>query len=455
MATVNFYYRSTKEKAPLTIRFLFRDSNTTSTIKDRKSKEEKEVPYTDVTLNAKIKLEVTKEYWETQNKRSASGVNKNLKPVIDKELLKIENHLLESFKNDSEIIPINSDWLNKELEKYYNPKKIDPKAKYLSYWINFIIDNADNIETSKNTVGLSKNTIKGYTDIKNVIKRYQDFETTKIKSLNKDWFNDFFEWLKIKEKYSHNTAVKKVSILKTVINKASKKVETANDLDKLEIKAVNTYDEDTDVITLTLEDIQKIQNYNFESKALLNARKWLLLAIYTGQRGNDLLNGMTKENFKKDGNNYKIELKQIKTGKKVVIPVLPAVKEIYKKGLPYKVSQQKLNKHFKDICKLAGIDNPILGKLRNKKTNRLEKKIRPKYEYISTHTGRRTFATLHFNELPHQSIMKVTGHKKYATFLQYVQKDSEEHLDTFNDYYKKLEDKKEPQLTVIKNAANQ
>ncbi|WP_040279355.1 tyrosine-type recombinase/integrase [Psychroserpens damuponensis] len=455
MATVNFYYRSTKKKAPLTIRFLYRDYSTPSTVKVRKSKESKEVPYTDVTLNAKIELEVTKEYWETQNKRGVSGTNKNLKPEIDKKLLSIENHLLESFKNDKEIISINSDWLNKELEKYYNPKKIDPKAKYLSYWIDYIIDNADNIETSKNTVGLSKNTIKGYNDIRNVIKRYQDFETTKIKSLNKDWFNDFFEWLKINEKYSHNTAVKKVSILKTVINKASKKVETANDLDKLEIKTVNTYDEDTDVITLTLEDIQKIQNYNFESKAFLNARKWLLLAIYTGQRGNDLLNGMIKENFKKDGDNYKIELKQIKTGKKVVIPVLPAVKEIYKNGLPYKVSQQKLNKHFKDICKLAEIDNLILGKLRNKKTNRLEKKLRPKYEYISTHTGRRTFATLHFNELPHQSIMKVTGHKKYATFLQYVQKESEEHLDTFNDYYKKLEDKKETQFTVIKNASNQ
>lgn len=455
MATVNFYYRSTKKKAPLTIRFLYRDYSTPSTVKVRKSKESKEVPYTDVTLNAKIELEVTKEYWETQNKRGASGTTKNLKPEIDKKLLSIENHLLESFKNDKEIISINSDWLNKELEKYYNPKKKDPKAKYLSYWIDYIIDNAENIETSKNTVGLSKNTIKGYNDIRNVIKRYQDFETTKIKSLNKDWFNDFFEWLKINEKYSHNTAVKKVSILKTVINKASKKVETANDLDKLEIKTVNTYDEDTDVITLTLEDIQKIQNYNFESKAFLNARKWLLLAIYTGQRGNDLLNGMIKENFKKDGDNYKIELKQIKTGKKVVIPVLPAVKEIYKNGLPYKVSQQKLNKHFKDICKLAEIDNLILGKLRNKKTNRLEKKLRPKYEYISTHTGRRTFATLHFNELPHQSIMKVTGHKKYATFLQYVQKESEEHLVTFNDYYKKLEDKKETKLTVIKNASNQ
>lgn len=449
MATVNFYYRSTKEKAPLTIRFLYRDHKTPSTMKG------KEVPYTDVSLNSKIKLEVTKEYWQTLNKRSASAENKNLKTEIDKKLLKIENHLLESFKNDKEIIPINSDWLNKELEKYYNPKKIDPKAKYLSYWIDYIIDNADNIETSKNTVGLSKNTIKGYNDIRNVIRRYQDFDTTIIKSLNKDWFNDFFEWLKINEKYSHNTAVKKVAILKTVINKAAKKVEIAKDLNQLKIKIVNTYDEDTDVITLTLEDIQKIQNHNFESKAFLNARKWLLLAIYTGQRGNDLLNGIIKENFKKDGNNYKIELKQIKTGKKVVIPVLPAVKEIYKNGLPYKVSQQKLNKHFKDICKLAGIDNPILGKLRNKKTNRLEKKIRPKYKYISTHTGRRTFATLHFNELPHQSIMKVTGHKKYATFLQYVQKDSEEHLDTFNDYYKKLEaNKKETLFTVIKNVAN-
>ena len=51
--------------------------------------------------------------------------------------------------------------------------------------------------------------------------------------------------------------------------------------------------------------------------------------------------------------------------------------------------------------------------------------------------------------------MKVTGHSKYSTFLKYVQKDSDDHLDTFNDYYKLLqeqntsENKKAP-LKIVK-----
>ncbi len=442
MATVNYYYRSVKDKAPLTLRFLYRDEDKT-----------------DIVLNSKIKLEVTSDYWKNKDNRKADGTIKNQKIEIDKELNKIEAYLLDAFNNDFEILAIDGEWLKRTLDRYYNPKQLDPKAYNLKYWIDYIIDNAHNVENAKGTVGLSPNTIKGYKDLKNVINRYQDLETTKIISLDADWFNDFFEWLKTDQKYAFNTAVKKISILKTVINKSSSKIEIANDLHTSQIKSVNTYEEDTDVITLSFEDLQKIQDCKLESEALINARKWLLLACYTGQRGEDLTNRVIQENFKPHGEGYKIEIKQNKVSKKVVIPVLPVTKEIYENGLPYKLSTQKLNVHFKEVCRLAGIDEPILGKIINKKTNRNEKKVRPKYKYISTHTGRRSFASNHFDKMPHQSIMKVTGHTKYSTFLKYVQKDSEEHLDTFNEYYKLLEEKKKakdkPTLTVIKNVSNQ
>lgn len=411
-------------------------------------------------MSAKIKQEVTKEYWSQKNKRNASAEVKNTKKEVDAELLKIETHLLKSYKRDFEVIAINKEWLEKEVNAYYNPKNINPKAFYLDYWIDYKINNAHTTINSKGGVGLSDNTIKGYKDIKNVVSRYQTLENTKIISLNVNWFADFFEWLKIDENYSHNTAVKKISILKTVIKTSATKIPIPKGLDKLNMKPINTYDEDTDVIILSFDELQIIQDLNIKNEALINARKYLLLSCYTGQRGTSLINRVVKENFVKKGNAYRIEIKQIKGGKKVIIPVLPVVEKIYLEGLPYKVSTQKLNKHFKTICKDAGIDEMIIGKIREKETNRAVKKSRPKWQYIGTHSGRRSFCSNHYGIIPTEEIMKVSGHSQIATFMKYIQKDTDAHIDVFTEYYKLKEEKEKAQkegghLKVIKNVSNE
>ncbi len=453
MATVTFLYRSVKSKANLSLRFLYRDNKTPSTVLDRKTKEPKQKPYTDFVLNSKTKIEISKEYWNQKNKRNASAEIKNQKLIIDAELNKIETHLLNSFNRDIEVLQINKEWLEKELESYYNPKKLPVEAYYLKYWIDHIINTAHKRTNAKKGIGLSPNTIKGYKGLKNVINRYQTLENTKVLSLTVKWFEDFFEWLKFTENYSHNTAVNKITILKSVINTSSKKIEVPKNLNDLEIKAVDTYDDDTDVVALTIKELEIIETVKLESLSLINARKWLLLSCWTGQRGTALINRVIKENFKKKGNGYTIEVKQIKGGKKVIIPVLPKTEEIYRTGLPYKVSNQKLNKHFKKICKLAGLDEMIMGKKKDEKTNRNVKKLRPKYEYISLHTGRRSFATNHFGKLPNEAIMKVTGHTKLATFMKYVQRENDEHVNKFNELY--VKDKKEIKMRVIKKALNE
>jgi len=206
-----------------------------------------------------------------------------------------------------------------------------------------------------------------------------------------------------------------------------------------------------DVITLTENEIERIHNLDLQKEALINARKWLILSIFTGQRGTTLVERINQKNFHPFGNEYKIELKQIKGNKKVYIPVLPPVKKIFEEGLPYKISTQKLNQYIKTICKLAEINEMVMGNKRNKETNRNEKKLRPKYEYISTHTGRRTFATIHYNKIHTPIIMRVTGHKKESTFLQYINQNNDDHIDTFIDYYKtkELKQRKEPILKVV------
>jgi len=72
--------------------------------------------------------------------------------------------------------------------------------------------------------------------------------------------------------------------------------------------------------------------------------------------------------------------------------------------------------------------------------------------YIGTHTGRRSFATIHYAKLPTPLIMRVTGHKKESTFLGYIHKSPNDHIDAFFDLYKKNDDTK-PVMNLVKKVS--
>ena len=85
-------------------------------------------------------------------------------------------------------------------------------------------------------------------------------------------------------------------------------------------------------------------------------------------------------------------------------------------------ADQYFNRLIKQVCKLTGIDSKVnisktLGGLR-------VDVIKSKWELVSSHTGRRTFATNKFLEgVPIQLIMAHTGHKTEAVFRQYIKAD--------------------------------
>jgi len=459
MATINFLFRSTKEVAPLTLRLLYRNNNLKSFIYNKKTKEKIEVDYTDFTFDVKTKYETEKDYWRNyhfKNKKDADIKNKQVE--VNNDLQPIENFVLGKF-NESDISKINKKWLVEQIELYYNPPKETTKSELVTDNIQDIADNANTRDNGKGGVGLSLCRINAYKRLKFLFNEFQGSNNYKVKELNKNKFEDFKKWLINEKNYSNTYAFKKLSDLKGVCKTSG--VEVSNELANIETKQVSAYDSDMDVIILTLEDIEKIEKAILLKEAHINARKWLILSCFTGQRGGDLIQ-ITEDNFKKTNNSESIELTQQKTNIKVNIPILPKVRAIYKNGLPYKISTQKLNKYFKEIGKIAEINTPVLGRIieasenKEEKKKRGVKKIRPKHKYISTHTGRRTFCTLHYGKLLTPIIMKVSGHKKEGTFLTYINNDDDKHIDAFVEYYKKEEakKKKESNLRVVKKASN-
>lgn len=440
MATIRYQLQSKSSNAPIYLRLSL---NRTKSIK------------------RKTGLFINPKEWSAKTglPKQTIGTNKNLTT----ELRNLETSILHEINSaNTNGEDINGDWLIYKIDTHFGRIKDDESIQKVTYWINYIIDNAHTRLNGKKSYGLSESRIKSYKGLLNSFIEFQDTKAYLIKDLSKRKFEDFKKWLFTVQKYPPATAIKKLTDLQAVVKEAKENnIEIAKDYDKVKFQTVSTYDDDEDVISLTEEEIEKIENANLESEALINARKWLILACYTGQRGTHLTSRIIESNFIKRGHGLVISAKQIKGNKPVLIPVLPKTKEIFENGLPYKISTQKLNKHIKTICKIAEIDEPTMGKKQEScmingiKKFRKVKKARPKYEYIATHTGRRTFATLHYKKLPTPVIMSVTGHTKESTFLKYIGQVTDSHIDDFNAFYKTKSENEKPHLEVIRHASNQ
>lgn len=447
MATVNFLYRSTRDTAPLTLRLLFRHDNQ------------------DFVYASRTKELVEKEYWNKyHNSNTKNAQIKNKQIEVNNKLHKIETYILEQF-NQSDIHHVDKEWLSDKIDEYYNPPESVKLNENVTYWIQHIVDTAHLRDNSKGGIGLSESRVKAYKQLLRLFKEFQDKRKIKVSQLDKVLFDDFKRWLLDDKSYAKTYAMKKLSDLITVCKEArGKGAKTSFELDSIKVSKATAYDDDMDVITLTLEDIEKIEQADLKKDHLINARKWLILACFTGQRGEALTKRVNYDSFESFGKSMVIKIIQKKGAKPVTIPVTPRVEKIYKEGLPHKISVQNLNKYFKEIGKEAKLNEMIEGRLveviKNEdgtKIRRGVKKSRPKYKYMSSHIGRRTFASLHYNKLPTPMIMKVTGHKKESTFLTYINQSSDDHVDAFLEYYKKQEAKakKETQLNVVKTASNQ
>jgi integrase len=142
--------------------------------------------------------------------------------------------------------------------------------------------------------------------------------------------------------------------------------------------------------------------------------------------------------------NVLIDLVQKKTGKAVTVPVASKhLKEMVLNDLPYSISQQNLNEFIKKVCELSGIDQPIKGRVLDAKTNRKVKGVFPKYDLITSHSFRRSFATNYYKKIATPVLMTITGHSKESMFLNYInqQEDKDENALLFLRYYEALNSK--------------
>lgn len=188
-------------------------------------------------------------------------------------------------------------------------------------------------------------------------------------------------------------------------------------------------------IALNESELNQLAKLDLSNKPHLErARDLFLCGCWTGLRFGDL-SRVRPENIQ-DGFIY---ITQSKTGDRVTIPLHPVVSEILQKydgQLPPAISNQKTNEFLKAIGQLAGLNDPIHQTEIKGGIKRTVK--RQKWEMVSTHTARRSFATnLYKSGFPSPSIMKITGHKSEAAFMKYLKVSPDDHARLLQQHWTK------------------
>lgn len=448
MATIKYLLQSKNENSPIYLRLSVGRGNTPK---------------------RKTGLSINFKDWSftTDLPKQTSANNKNLTTdLLDlkKEIFKKVN---DANSNGEEI---NGDWLQYHIDLHFERISENTQSDYLLDAIQELINNAGIRKNAAGGVGLSTSRINSYKTLKNIITKYQGRKRIKVKEVNVKFANELLSYLLEEKGYKKSYALKKIADIKTVcFNAELNGIEVSSQLKKIDsAKTKNEY-----VIYLNPQELKKIEETHLDSEALINARKWLILGCNIGQRGSDLLN-INENNFIVRNSLRVIELRQQKTKKNVTIPVLKKTKEIIDNGLPYKISIQKFNDYLKVICEKAGINNKVKGSkicmvdengeiiTQDKNGKYIKKGLKrsiegyyPKFELISSHVCRRSFATNLYGELPTVLIMQITAHSTEKMLLNYIGKDSLDYAQQIADYYtlQAQKEKRESNLSVIRKIA--
>lgn len=191
--------------------------------------------------------------------------------------------------------------------------------------------------------------------------------------------------------------------------------------------------EEADTIYLDETDIKRLIDKDLPSERLRQVRDLFVLACYTGVRIQDY-NKLNRFHLVNDDTMFKIRTE--KTGVEVLIPLHTEAKKILLRynGMPKVISNQKFNDYLKELCRFAEIDElvQVTRTVAGKRTT----SICPKYELVSSHTARRSFATNAYKAgVPTLAIMAITGHTTEKVFLKYVRVTKEEQAGMMSKHH--------------------
>jgi hypothetical protein len=366
----------------------------------------------------------------------------------------IEKHLTVLRRNKKRFCKdIFQEEMQNEFNDYFKIGEVKPKednvvVDFISFIDKYISDRKELAEGTAQTLrGARKNIALafGLVDPK-IVKQWKamnirqrklnpDFLITykplEFESINKRWMQDYYTFLlnatykvnlngvETQKAYSKNHIAKAIKIAKQFANAAADEGLITN----LSYRSIKASWEEADTIALTWEEIYRLKAIEYDPHSIEGiVRNLFVFNCYCGLRYSDL-NKLDDSKFTKVQGHIYIKLRMKKTDDIVTYPVLPGaieIMKIYDYKMP-SISEWIFNETIKKICLKADIID-----LESKRETRGGVKLIltiPRYKMVSSHTGRRSFAT-NFEEIgvPIAELMAITGHTTEKAFRRYVKK---------------------------------
>lgn len=434
MATVNFKINEKAKKDPTKIYVRFKD--------------------TGFDLEVPTNITVFKKHWSAtkQNVKSASSSD-DYRDNVNKQLTDLKGKIFSKYNEDQHKgITLNTQWLKDVILIFHN-KHTSTASDIEIYLTSFGNFYAKKSKERINPRTGNKLNLRTYQDYQNSVTKIEEYETYIGKKIRLDEVNlvlhkFFTDYLRETQLLGENTIGGIIDNIKTFLRDAEKygyKVCPDYKLKEFISPSAKTID-----IYFKEDEIKKIKEHHFELDGYLdNARDWLIIGLWTGLRISDFLK-LEKGDYT-DNDGY-IHNTNFKTGIPVIIPIHPDVQNILDKRngeLPRKISDQNFNDYIKTVAKEVGITEIVEGskmvKIVKEDKTEVSRKVRStyqKYELVSSHICRRSFATNHYGRIDTLTIMKITGHATEKQFLDYVKITPKEYAIRLKQFWNTKYEKK-------------
>jgi integrase len=292
---------------------------------------------------------------------------------------------------------------------------------FVEYLEDFVANASTKRVKGYGTVGLAHNTIRTYKSLYRVTQAYEleKSQNLYLGAIDKNTAESFTRFLKIEKQYSDNYCGQLLKLLKIILRDAEKSGFAIHPYSNY-IESFKQKSSDRIIHFLNPAEIKGLKGLEGIPGEHEDSYKWLLIGLSIGQRVSDLLS-LKPGNIRKATHGLYIDIIQQKTKKAVTIGVAdPLVIALLENEFPKALSQVAFNKQIKMICKSAGIDEVVRGFKNNPKTRRKEIIEAPKYEFVTSHIMRRSFASNYYGKIETPLLMNITGHTKESTFLTYI-----------------------------------
>jgi len=378
--------------------------------------------------------------WNVSKGRAKQTSKFNNYPEFNSGLDDIENDIKKVFDNLSNQLRkekkhVTPELFKKEWELYNNPTppETEPeKVEFVEFAESFI---------KKSAANRTETTLKNYRNSLRHLKEFAEYKNIDLTfdGMTLDFFLDFLEYLKTQKKFATNTIWRIVKVLKVFMNESLERKLHSNLNHKSTRFTVKP--ELPETVYLNENELMTLWETDFSNnKKLERVRDLFLIGCFTGLRFSDL-SRLTHDNIIEFEGVKMLNIRTKKTGEVVSVPLHYIVVEIlerYGGKIPKAISNQKFNDYIKDICRETGLVKTIT--IEKTQGNLTAPKHFEKWELISTHTARRSFATnMYLAGFDPISIRKITGHRTEKSFLSYIRLTGKENalVMSKHEYFKK------------------